>query len=135
MKGNVSCTSELDPRRTVSLQHLTNKPLLPQCGGNFNLLGGIYSCNTRYPGTVTFSRATDPSDPGHHKYFYGIDMHFWLQWPWAESDADHKCISKAVEQASCGKAGVKSYSGKWCRNTDWRPQPPLLEWSNDMGPP
>lgn len=113
---------------------MTNNPFAAQCGGVFNLLDGIYSCNTAYPGTVTFSSATDPDDPGHDKYYYGIDLHFWLQWPWEESDADHKCMSSAVEAASCAGADVKSYSGKFCRNVDWRPQPPLLEWSNDMGP-
>lgn len=96
-------------------------------------MDGIYSCNKRYPGTATFSKATDPSDTGYGKMFFGVDLHFWLQWPWEQSDADHKCIASSVEIASCGGSRVKSFNGKWCRNIYWKPSPPLFEWSNDMG--
>lgn len=114
---------------------MTNKLLSLQCGGNFNLLDNIYSCDKAYPGTATFSKATDPSDPGYGKYYFGIDLHLHLQWPWAESDADHRCMSEAVEKGSCGRSNVKSVNGKWCRAIAWQPDPPLVEWSSDMGPP
>lgn len=116
------------------LQQTTNKPLGTQCGGNFNLFNNVYTCNKNYPATATFSKATDPSDPGYGKYFYGIDLHFFLQWGWAERDADHTCMSKAVERGSCGSSNVKSLNGVWCRNVHWKPSPPPLEWSSDMGP-
>lgn len=95
----------------------------------------MYTCNKRYPGTATFSKAVDPNDPGYNQVYFGIDMHFWMSWPWAESDSDHRCMSKAVEWASCGGSNVKSMNGKWCRNVYWVPSPPLVEWSNDMGIP
>ncbi|KAK7715617.1 hypothetical protein SLS63_011373 [Diaporthe eres] len=104
------------------------------CGGNFNLFNNVYTCNKNYPATATFSKATDPSDPGYGKYYYGIDLHFFLQWGWAERDADHTCMSKAVERGSCGSSNVKSLNGVWCRNVHWKPSPPPLEWSSDMGP-
>ncbi|KAI7774099.1 hypothetical protein LA080_009302 [Diaporthe eres] len=104
------------------------------CGGNFNLFNNVYTCNKNYPATATFSKATDPSDPGYGRYFYGIDLHFFLQWGWAERDADHTCMSKAVERGSCGSSNVKSLNGVWCRNVHWKPSPPPLEWSSDMGP-
>ncbi|POS70848.1 hypothetical protein DHEL01_v210759 [Diaporthe helianthi] len=105
-----------------------------KCGGNFNLAGNVYACDRYYPGTATFSRSTGPSDPEYGKYYFGIDMHMWLAWPWAQSDADHACIADAVEQASCASGDVKSRNGKWCRNVDWRPATPLVEWSSDLGP-
>lgn len=114
---------------------MANEHLDFQCGGNFHLMGGMYSCNTKYPGTVTFSAGTDPSAPGYNQYFFGIDMHFWVKWPWAEDDADHRCFSKAVEAASCAGANVKSWNGRWCSNVYWKPDPQPLEWSDDMGPP
>lgn len=114
---------------------MTNQHATTQCGGNFNLVDGQYACDEKYPGTATFSKATDPSDPERGKYYFGIDMHFWLQWHWEESDADHACMSDAVEAGSCGRGNVKSQNGKWCRNINWIPNdPPLLEWSNDLGP-
>lgn len=115
---------------------MTNENLATQCGGNFNLVDNKYACDEKYPGTATFSKATDPSDPEHGKYYFGIDMHFWLRWPWAESDADHACMSDAVEAGSCAQANVKSINGKWCRNLNWDPQPPphAFERSNELGP-
>lgn len=84
-------------------------------------------------GTATFSKATDPNDPGHGKLSFGIDMQFYVQWPWVEDDADHRCITAAVEAGSCGRSNVKSLNGKWCRNVYWKPNPPPSEWSIDMG--
>lgn len=83
---------------------------------------------------MTWSTSTDPDDPGTGHYYYGIDMHFFMVWPWAESDADHTCVAEAIEAASCNSAGVQASNGKWCRNVYWVPDSPLEEWSTDMGP-
>lgn len=104
-----------------------------QCGGNGNP-ESYYHCNQKYAGTVAFSKSTDPSDSGYNNYFYGIDMHFYMKWPWAESDADHTCVAAAINAASCAGAGVISDNGQWCRDTSWSPATPLLEWSSEMGP-
>lgn len=104
-----------------------------QCGGNGNPQY-LYSCNTRYPGTATFTTTTDPTNEYWNKYYFGIDMHFYLDYPWAQSDADHTCIAEAVHAASCAGAGVVAANGEWCRNAFWVPSTPLLEWSTDMGP-
>jgi hypothetical protein len=105
-----------------------------QCGRKFHLVGRQYWCDEKYLGTATFSKATNPSDSEWLRFYFGIDLLFWLEWPWRESDSDHACMSDAVERASCAGANIKSQNGKWCRNLDWIPDdPPLLEWSNDLG--
>ncbi|KAG8158544.1 hypothetical protein KVR01_011666 [Diaporthe batatas] len=105
-----------------------------QCGDKFSLVNHQYACDYQYPGTATFSKVTDPKDPEYLNFYFGIDMHFYLAWPWAAADSDHKCMAEAVEMSSCLSAGVKSRNGKWCRSLDWKPDTPVMEWSDDMGP-
>lgn len=111
--------------------HLLTTSLPPlQCGRNGNPTS-YYSCNQKYPATVTWSISTNPKDAGYNQFYYGIDMHFVMFWPWSEIDSDHQCVADAVEASSCG---LQTTNGKWCRNTYWVPDTPLLEWSNDLGP-
>lgn len=133
IKHKVSPTVPDRHQASTQLQ-VANQHVASQCGSKFNLVNNQYACDYQYPGTVTFSKETEPFNPQWNKFYFGIDMHFWMAWPWAEIDSDHTCMAEAVEAASCVSAGVKSLNGKWCRNLDWKPVIPVMEWSNDMGP-
>lgn len=113
---------------------VANQRVASQCGSKFNLVNNQYACNYQYPGTATFSKETDPTKPEWNKFYFGIDMHFWMGWPWGEDDYNHHCMAEAIEAASCFSAGVKSRNGKFCRDIDWRPATPVMEWSDEMGP-
>lgn len=78
----------------------------------------------------------DTSDGGSSAgvYYYGVDMHLTMKWPWAERDADHTCVADAVEKASCYRAGVMAGNGRWCRAVRYY-RPGMMEWDEDMGTP
>ncbi|KAK7740968.1 hypothetical protein SLS53_005031 [Cytospora paraplurivora] len=103
------------------------------CGGNGNP-SAYYSCNTKYPATVEWVLENPVKGSNSGRYFYGIDMHFTMKWPWAERDADHTCVAKAVEKASCYRAGVMAGNGKWCRAVHYY-NPDMMEWDEGSEPP
>ncbi|ROW09266.1 hypothetical protein VPNG_05874 [Cytospora leucostoma] len=103
------------------------------CGGNGNP-SNYYSCNTKYPATVDWVLENPDKGSNSGRYFYGIDMHFTMKWPWAERDADHACVAKAVERASCYRAGVMAGNGKWCRAVHYY-NPDMMEWDEGSEPP
>ncbi|KAK2600494.1 hypothetical protein N8I77_010022 [Diaporthe amygdali] len=87
------------------------------CGGNYNRWGD-YNCNVNNASMWTFF--TDTSVRGDYlNYVQGIEMSFTLQWPWAESDADHECIAKAIQRGSCVTRGMMPIYPVVCRNKKW----------------
>lgn len=60
------------------LWQVANEHTDTQCGGKFNLVGRQYWCDDKYTGTAISSKVTNSSDPEWSRFYFGIDMHFFV---------------------------------------------------------
>ncbi|ORY67559.1 uncharacterized protein BCR38DRAFT_483175 [Pseudomassariella vexata] len=112
-----------------------------QCGGNANLYSTSSVQKNSFE-TLAFTMSNGYGNPkkGENSLVlvYGVVFSFTLKWPWAEEDADMKCISTAVRKATCD--GVAMVNGHTCRDkkeTEWKntlKQPEVLESHSLFGP-